>query len=266
MRRSTRTLSLAALAAALLVAAIAWRAALLARRGRGEPATGSAAVPPRGEPLPPGAAMGSAEELPGGAGPEPWEEAAETVVLDLRGLVLGRPAIGAYAEARAEAARRDLALFPPDADRLRRLLLSPRSDDRLLALAALSARGAASDELVGVALRCARPWDEDLVRLLVADLVSALPPDQAARHEEEVLRAFAREPNPLVLAVALPALERLEAPRLRALLEAQLGVAAPEMVPVLASLARDRLGRDELRDLGISVFEGRRSGAAPQGE
>jgi hypothetical protein len=140
--------------------------------------------------------------------------------------------VGAFEEARAEAARRDLAL------------------------AALSARGQASDDLVRIALRSARPWDDDVLRVLLADLAAALPPEQAARHEDDLLRTFQHEQNPLILALALPALERLEPPRLRALVEAQLEVAGPEMVPVLAGIARDRLGPEELRSVGISVFEG----------
>lgn len=261
MRRWKLALPLAALAAAALLVAgtLASRAGgARAPRQGGAPAAGGPAAPASAPP----AAL--AWELPLPTGAEGWEEAAETVALDLRALVLGRPVTGAYEEARAEAARRDLALFPPDPARLRRLLLSPRTPDRILALAALAARGEASDDLVSIALRSARPWDEDLVRLLLADLATALPPEQAARHEDELLRVFEREPNPLVLAVAMPALERLEAPRLRALVEAQLGVAGPEMIPVLAGLARDRLGPAELRAVGISVFE--RQGGAGGGE
>lgn len=262
MRPSTRPLVLAAAVAAaclLLLALLATRSGPSAGRG-GAPGNGvdrTAAAPPS----PPAAPR--TWEVPSPTGQEAWEEAAETVALDLRGLVLGRPVVGAYEEARAEAARRDLRLHPPDPTRLRRMLLSPSTTDRTHALAALSARGEATDDLVRIALRSARSWDEDLLRLLLADLVTALPPEQAARHEDDVLRAFEREPNPLILAIALPALERLEAPRLRALVEAQLGVATPEMIAVLAALARDRLGPDELRSVGISVFE--RGGAPGSG-
>jgi hypothetical protein len=261
MRRSTRTLALGALAAAglLLLAALAWRAAREGSPWDGRAPEPAAAAPATAPVAVPGGA--SSWELPDPTGQEAWEEAAETVALDLRGLVLGRPVVGAYEEARAEAARRDLALYPPDPARLRRLLLSASTSERVLALAALSTRGEASDDLVRIALRSARPYDDDVLRVLLADLVAALPPEQAARHEDDVLRVFEREPNPLVLAIALPALERLESPRLRALVEAQLGVAAPEMVPVLAGLARDRLGPEELRAVGISVFEAHGAGA-----
>jgi hypothetical protein len=256
MRPSNRTLALAALAAGLLLLAAVFVRRTPARRDGAGPAADRASAATA---VPAGAPAARTWELPDPTGQEGWEEAAETVAIDLRGLVLGRPVVGAYEEARAEAARRDLRMYPPDPARLRRMLLSPSASDRILALSALSARGEASDDLVRIALRSARSWDEDLLRLLLADLVTALPPEQAARHEDDVLRAFEREPNPLVLAVALPALERLEAPRLRALVEAQLGVAAPEMIPVLAALARDRLGPEELRSVGISVFE--RAGA-----
>jgi hypothetical protein len=260
MRPPDRTLALAALATSLLLALALGRRAVPGRGPRGTaPGAGAAGERPAPPAEVPGGAPGFEPALPTGA--EGWEEAAETVALDLEGLVLGRPLTGAYEEARAEAARRDLALYPPDPARLRGKLLSPRPFDRILALAALGAGGPASDELVSIALRSARPSDGDLLRLLLAELAVALPPVQSARHEDALLRAFEREPSPLVLAVALPALERLEAPRLRALVEAQLGVAAPEMVPVLAGLARDRLGPDALRAVGISVFV-RETGAA----
>jgi hypothetical protein len=246
-------LALAALAALVLLPLLAVRVAV--RDGGGGERPGAAARRPG-----PGAAEGASPaagwELPFPTGATGWEEAAETVALDLRRFLLGRAAGGAYEEARAEAARRDLALFPPEPGRLRRLLLSSAPAERTIALAALSARGEATDDLVRIVLRSARPDDDELLRLLAADLVAALPPEQLARHEDDLLGAFAREPNPLVLAVALPALERLETPRLRALLEAQLAVAAPEMVPVLAALARDRLGPDGLREIGVLVRGG----------
>jgi hypothetical protein len=254
-------------AAALVALALAVLLAVVVagiRRPLPPEASGGGPAPlPAGETSPeaPPAAV-AAYDLPLPTGAEGWEEAAETVALDLRRVLLGRAAGGAYEEARAEAARGDLALFPPEPARLRRLLLAPAAADRTLALAALAARGEASDDLVRIALRSARPDDEDVLRLLAAELVSALPAEQLARHEDDLLRVFEREPNPLVLAVALPALERLEAPRLRALLDAQLSVASPEMVPVLAALARDRLGPEGLRAIGIFVFEGRASEGA----
>lgn len=194
-------------------------------------------------------------ELPLPHGAEGWEEAAETVALELRRILDGRARGGAYEDARAEAARQDLALFPPDEARVRRLLLSPTVADRVHGLTALAVRAAAPDDLVRIALRSARPDDDELLRLLAAELAASLPPEQLARHEEELLRAFEREPNPLVLAVALPALERLEPERVRALVEGQLAIAAPEMVPILAALARDRLGEEALRSVGVLVAE-----------
>ncbi|HEY6005037.1 MAG TPA: hypothetical protein VIV57_19320, partial [Anaeromyxobacter sp.] len=171
-----------------------------------------------------------------------WEEAAEAVAADLRRLLDGRPGAGAYAEARAEAARADLALFPPDRARIRRLLAGGERE-RLLALAALAARPELDDDLARLVLRGQRPEDDEVARLLGAEIAAGLAPDLAARHEDELQRAFEREPNPLVLAVALPALERMEAPRLRALLRAQAAAADPEMLPVLLALSRARLGR-----------------------
>lgn len=182
-----------------------------------------------------------------------WHDAAETVAIDLRRFLVGRPAAGAFEEARAEAARADLALFPPDPAELRRMLLSPDVRLRTLALAALAAGAEASDDLLRVVLRSQRPGDDEVVRLLGAEVVAALPPELLARHEEDLLRAFEREANPLVLAVALPALERMEEPRLRALLDAQLSLAAPEMTPVLVAFARARLGSEALASVGVLV-------------
>jgi hypothetical protein len=136
------------------------------------------------------------------------------------------------------------------------MLLSPDLRSRALALAAIAARAEASDDLLRIALRSQRPGDDEVVRLLGAELVAALPAEVLARHEDDLLRAFERETNALVLAVALPALERMEEPRLRALLDAQLALAAPEMLPVLVGIARDRLGPEGVRSLGVLVSEG----------
>jgi hypothetical protein len=261
MRPRRRTLAAVAVAA-LLAAALLVAVALGGRTLRGAGAPGGEPAVPALEQASNAGDAAAAWELPLPTGAEGWEEAAETVLLDLRRFALGRPAAGAYEEARAEAARRDLALYPPAPARLRRLLLAPSPGDRSLALAALAARGEAEDELVAAALRSARTDDDEVLRLLTAELVSALPAEQLARHEDELLRAFEREQNPLVLAVALPALERLEVPRLRALLQAQLSLASPEMIPVLAALARDRLGPEGLREVGISVFSPREGDGA----
>lgn len=177
-----------------------------------------------------------------------WEEEAWIVASDLRRLLEGRPRTGAYEEARAEAARGDLALYPPERSRLRRLLLGSERE-RLLALAALSARPELDDDLLMIVLRSQRPGDDDLVRLLGAEIASALPAELLGRHEEDLLRAFEHEENPLVLAVAIPALERMEEARLRALLRAQLARASPESLPVLLALARSRLGSAALAEL-----------------
>ncbi len=265
-RRPVAAAALALLAAGAAVAL--WgrgcgtreEAARSATTSGGDPGSASARAEPSDTwagagPSDTAAGPGRAWELPLPTGSEGWEEAAVTVAFDLRRLLLGQLRGGAYEEARAEAARQDLALFPPDPWRLRRLLLSPAAADRTVALAALAARAETPDDLVRIALRSARPEDDELVRLLGAELAAALPPEQLARHEEDLLRAFEREPNPLVLAVALPALERLAPERVRALIEGQLAVAAPEMVPILVAVARDRLGPDALRSVGVLVVE-----------
>jgi len=256
MRSRSRPLALGA--AVLLAAALAAAGAIRSCVPLG-PAAGGAEGE-RGEPHDAGGAAAVAGEEPRGEVPLPsaspgWEEAAETVSIDLRRLLLGRPAAGAFEEARADAARQDLALFPPDPTELRRMLLASDTRARTLALVALAARPQPSDDLVRIVLRSQRSEDEEVVRLLGAEVVSALPPELLARHEDDLLRAFAREQNPFVLAVALPALERMEEPRLRALLDAQLALAAPEMLPVLVGLARDRLGPDGVRSLGVLVRE-----------
>lgn len=199
---------------------------------------------------PPTVALGepSASALSAG-----WEEAAETIVAELRGLVEGRPRAGAFAEAQAEASREDLARYPPDRSQLRRMLLGTEGE-RARALAALSARPVLDDDLAALVLRSHRPEDDPLIRLLAAEVVAAMPPDVLSRHEEELLRAFAAEENPLILAVALPSLEQLAAPRLEQLLRAQLELASAPMLPVLVGVARDRLGADALAQVGVLVI------------
>lgn len=266
---SRRKRARAALAGALLLST---GGGVLLLRGAGPPrgfeeAAGPERPPPTPEPEGPRAAAAPVPfHLELGA-PSPsagWEEAASVVVLDLARLLEGRPRAGAYEEARAEAARGDLALFPPDRSRLRRHLLGSERE-RLLALAALSARPELDDDLLRIVLRSQRPEDDALVRLLGAEIAAALPAELLGRHEEDLLRAFEREPNPLVLALALPALERMEEERLRALLDAQLSAAGPEMLPVLVGLARDRLGPAAVRDLGISVVVRERASGAGAG-
>jgi hypothetical protein len=208
---------------------------------------------------------GAGSDPAGGGGPAPgssglsilepspsagWEDAAAAVSADLQRILDGRPRAGAYAEARAEAARADLALFPPERARLRRLLAGGERE-RILALAALAASAQADDDLARLVLRSQRPEDGEVARLLGAEIAAGLAPELLARHEDELLRAFEREPNPLVLAVALPALERMEAPRLRALLRAQAAAADPEMLAVLWALARARLGQIAADELGL---------------
>jgi hypothetical protein len=181
-----------------------------------------------------------------------WEEAAETIVVDLQAILEGRPRAGAFIEASVMAARDDLARFSPPRERLRRLLLG--SDrERTLALAALSVHPSPDDDLVRLALRSRRDGDGALMRLLAAELVAGLRSSQLSRHEDDLLETFRDEQNPLVLALALPALEQLEEGRLRALLRAQVETAPEPMLPVLVGLARDRLGREALADVGILV-------------
>lgn len=243
---------------ALLLAA-AW----LSRRGSCDPGARRAPLGPGGQAE--RARAGEVREAAGGVDPGPltftfpepspsagWEEAAGVVAADLRRILDGRPRAGAYEEARAEAARQDLALFPPDHERLRRLLAGSERE-RVLALAALAARPERDEDLVRLVLRSQRPDDDEVVRLLGAEIAAGLEPDLLARYEEDLLRAFEREPNPLVLAVAIPALERLDEARLRALLRAQAAAAAPDMLPVLLALARGRLPAAAIEELEVAL-------------
>ncbi len=189
-----------------------------------------------------------------------WEDAADAIATDLRRVLEGRASGGAYEDARSEAARQDLALFPPELDRIRRMLLGSERE-RALALAALSARPVESDDIVRLVLRSQRPDDGELLRILGAEICSGLAPEVLSRHEEEVLHAFEREPNPLVLAFALPALERMGEERLRDLVRAQVATAEPEMLPVLIALARDRLGSTAMESVEEALRETLRAGA-----
>jgi hypothetical protein len=218
--------------------------------GRGAGAGGeawSAGIGP-----PPAAEERPSLDLPFPSPSAGWEEPAEIVTADLRRILDGRPRAGAYEEARAEAARQDLALFPPPRDRLRRLLLGSERE-RALALAALAGRPDLDDDLVRIVLRSQRPEDDDVVRLLGAEIAAGLEAGLAARHEEDLLHVFEAEPNPLVLAVALPALERMDEARLRRLLRAQAAAASPEMLPILFALARGRLAPGAVEDLEASL-------------
>jgi hypothetical protein len=249
-------------AAAIAVAAgLALAARSCAGRGPRDGGDGPAAAPApdaRGE-----GSRAGIDQRPWGEEPPPvalplpspsagWEESAEAVTADLRRILDGRPRAGAYAEARAEAARQDLALFPPPHDRIRRLLLGSERE-RALALAALAARPDLDDDLLRIVLRSQRPEDDEVVRLLGAEIAAGAPAGLAARHEDDLLRAFEEEPNPLVLAVALPALERMDEARLRRLLRAQAAAASPAMLPVLLALARDRLAPGAIEDLEASL-------------
>jgi hypothetical protein len=179
-----------------------------------------------------------------------WHGAARDLLDELRGTLRGTRSRGAYAEARAEAARADLAAFAPPARELHALLRGGE-EERLLALAALAARPPEDDDTVRLVLRGHPGEPSPLARLLGAEIAAGLSPATAARHEDDLARAFEDEPSPLVLAAAVPALERLAEPRLAALLRAQLARASPEMRPVLAALARARLSGAALAELGL---------------
>src|SRR5512133_1411768 len=143
---------LLAIAALALVVAAAGLGALRSCSGRPAPDSTAKAGPARATPPADGGAAPLLHLLP----PSPaagWRDAAETVAIDLHRFLLGRPQAGAFEEARAEAARADLALFPPDPAELRSMLLSPDGGVRTLALAALAARADASDDLLRIVLR-----------------------------------------------------------------------------------------------------------------
>lgn len=256
-RRSVTVGWTAVLALALLVTVGAFRGCGARRSAsvRTIDAGHAAAVEPFGRPG--GSAAGPAlpPEPPSSAG---WEEAAEAIVADLRGLLAGRPGPGSFAEALAEASRRDLARYPPSHGALRRGLLGS-DEDRARALAALAAAPVPDEELVGLALRIHRSDDDPVVRLLDAEVAASTPPQLLSRHEEELLQAFAGEENPLVLAVALPALEQLDERGFTELLRTQVAIASPPMLPILVGLARDRLGSASLAAAGVVV--GATSGA-----
>jgi hypothetical protein len=265
-----RSLAAAAAAAALLGAVVAGARscggddAVAARGGSRPRATVTKAVLRPDPAAPPSwdAPRVEARPAPSSAG---WEDEADAVAVDLRSVLEGRARPGAFAEARAEAARRDLALFPPDEDLIRRMLIGGERE-RTWALAALAARPTEADDIVALVLRSQRPEDGELLRLLGAEICSGLAPEVLSRHEEDVLRAFEREPNPLVVAFALPALERLREDRLRDFMRAQVATAEPEMLPVLLALARDRLGSAAIESveemLRATLSEGAGGGAA----
>ncbi|BDG02167.1 hypothetical protein [Anaeromyxobacter oryzae] len=248
-----RVLTTPAAAAAVLLAALLLAPVLLPR-----PEAPERAAPPveRAPSAPSGAAEGASAttEAPRAALPAPspapasgWEEDAWYVLDALEALATGRRA-GAFAEARAEAIRGDLALFPPGAAELRALLRGGLRE-RALALVAAAARPPDDEDVLELALRAFDPADPLVVRLLGAELVAALPPERVALHDDALVRAFEAEPDPLVLATALPGLERLDAVPLARIFRTQLVHAAPEMQPVLLRLAASRVGAEALEQL-----------------
>jgi hypothetical protein len=251
-----RTLTAPVAAAAILVAALLLAPVLLphpdpAVEDAARPAPDAIAPAPAPESPPtPAAPAPAAPALPrpSAAG---WQDEARYVLESLEALVGGRRA-GSYLEARAEAIRKDLALFPPDAAELR-VLLRGGSRERTLALVAASARPPDDDAAIDLALSVDPARDATVARLLAAELAAALPPERLAVHEDAVARAFEAEPDPLVFAVALPALERLDAAGLARVLRRQLQLATPEMQAIILRLAASRVGREALRDLQASV-------------
>lgn len=263
-RSRRRSLALAAAVAALVAAVVAGarscRDSVAARSGARVRATVTKSVL-RPDPVAPPRWDSPLEEGPPGPPSVGWENEADVVATDLRHVLEGRATPGSFAEARAEAARQDLALFPPDEDRIRRMLLGDERE-RTLALAALAARPPERDDIVSLVLRSHRPEDGELLRLLGAEIYSDLAPELISLHEDDLLQVFGREPNPLVLAFALPALERLREDRLRELMRAQVATAEPEMLPVLLSLARDRLGSEAMESVEETLRGTLQDGAA----
>ncbi len=185
--------------------------------------------------------------LPVPAPPVRWERDAPYVLEVLEAVMAGR-GVDPFADARAEALRGSVVLFPPGAAELRMLL---RGDlrDRTVALVAAAVRPPDDEALVELALRSLGEGAPSVVRLLGAELAAALPPERIARHEDALVRAFEAETDPLVLAVALPGLERLDAAPVARILRSQLPRATPEMRPVLLELAASRVGSEALEEL-----------------
>lgn len=250
------------------VLALALLAALLSRPGGCSPVRLPGAATPR----PDGAAVigggpraGLPEPpAPGARSPDgashraAWRAAAEALLEGTRDALWGADDYAVVVE--SEEARAALAgMLAADRDEVRRLLLGSERD-RAIGLAALAASAVADEELLGLAVRMQRPEDEPAVRLLGAEVIASIPPEAMERLQDDVVRALSAEPNPLVLVVALPGLERLDQPRLVALLEAQLRLAGPEMRPILLGLARARVGEAALVELRAALA---REGGAP---
>ena len=254
-----RTLTAPVVAAAILVAALLLAPVLLPHPERVDDASRPApdAVAPAPPPAPAPEEAPAPTAPPALAPPAPvpspagWRDEARYVLESLDALVTGRGA-GSYVEARAEAVRTDLALFPPDAAELRALLRGG-SRERTLALVAAAARPPDDDAAIDLALAVDPARDGIVTRLLAAEVAAGLAPERLALHEDAVARAFEAEPDPLVFAVALPALERLDAGKLARVLRRQLTLAAPEMQAIILRLAASRVGGEALRELQASV-------------
>lgn len=245
-----QVLTLPVVAAAILLATLLFAPVLLPRPDapeRPSPAAWASASPAAaGEDVTGAPAMPAT--LAAATAPDGWQSEVPYLLEVLEGLMAGRQPEGAYTTDRAEAIRRDLALFPPAPAELDRLLRGGIRE-RTLALVAAAAHPPADDDLIELALRALDPGDPRVLRLLGAELAAALPAERLSGHEDALVHAFEAEPDPLVLAVALPALERLDAARLSRILRTQLVRATPEMRPVLLRLSASRVGGDALREL-----------------
>jgi hypothetical protein len=243
-----QVVTLPAVAAAILLAALLFAPVLLPRPDAPERRSPAASASPSPSPAAGEDAAGAPATLAAATASAGWQEEVPYLLEVLEELMAGRQPADAYATGRAEAVRRDLALFPPGPAELERLLRGGIRE-RTLALVAAAAHHPEEDDLIELALGTLEPSDPRVLRLLGAELAAALPAERLSGHEDALVHAFEAEPDPLVLAVALPALERLDASRLSRILRTQLVRATPEMRPVLLRLAASRVGADALREL-----------------
>ncbi len=208
-----------------------------------------------------GAPASSLPARPGSTGAEPgaapapslpaWRAAAEATLEAYRDVIAGGDPWALVVE--SEGARAALAeAAAADRTEIRRLLLGT-GREREIALVTMARSGLADEELLALAVRLQRPEDDEIVRLVGADVMAGMPGESLARLQDDVVRALSGETNPLVFVLALPGLERMDEAHLVELLARQLRLAGPEMRPILYDLARQRVGAASLADLRAAL-------------
>ncbi len=157
------------------------------------------------------------------AAAEAWRECADKYMRTVERALAGTTGSVSESLHELEKARKLLAAAPlPGGAELRSLLTSGRGPDRRIAVAVLSVVGRPDPSLVALALEGvdAQPLS---VRLATAESVAEVDPAELPRVSRALVRAYSQERDSVVVAAALPAIDRLP---------------SSDIVPLCVALAR----------------------------